>query len=244
MSEKKILIVDDSPEMRMLMERILMREGYSVIPASDGNQCLDALNNNPDIVLIFLDLMMPNFSGFEVLEKLIALRETRPELKVAVVSGLKDKGDILRSLKLKADDYILKPIDPQIVAAKARILLGDANAGNEFVWLEKHLPCELIENIIMLRFTLIHLSENRCVFESDVPFVTGLPFAFKCARLAELTQIEGLELRARVDACEPLSQTGGRHRIFCTFIGNPEATMQKIRLFTQKNARKSGGKSL
>ncbi len=244
MSEKKVLIVDDSPEMRLLMERILMREGHSVIPATDGNQCLDALNNHPDIALVFLDLMMPNFSGFEVLEQLIALRESRPELKVAVVSGLKDKGDILRSLKLKADDYILKPIDPQIVAAKARILLGDASPGNDFVWLEKHMTCELLENIVVLRFTLVHLSENNCIFESEVAFVPGLPFAFKCPKLAELAQAENLELRARVDACEPLSQTGGRHRIFCTFIGNPDSTMQKIRLFTQRNARKSIGKGL
>jgi DNA-binding response OmpR family regulator len=182
--------------------------------------------------------MMPNLDGFGVLEKINEIRVYRDALKVAVVSGLKDKGDIIKSLKLKADDYILKPIDPQIVAAKARVLLGETGAGNEFVWIEKHVVCELMENVVALRFTLTHLSENRIVVEADVPFVKEMSFTFRSDKLAELTQIANLELRARVDSCEPLSQGGTRHRSFCSFIGNPEESMRKIRLFTQKNARK------
>lgn len=238
MDERKILVVDDSADMRMLMERILTRDGFSVLTAESGTDALVLLESDNSINLIFLDLMMPNIDGFGVLEKLQTIRDARPPLKVAVVSGLKDKGDIIRSLKLKADDYILKPIDPKIVSAKARHLLGDATTDSEFVWLEKHMACDLLENVILLRFTLVHFSEHRCMFESSVPFALDTPFAFKCDKLTELAQLPTPELRARVDSCEAASPAAARFRVFATFIGNPETTMQKIRLFTQKNARR------
>ncbi len=235
---KKILVVDDSSDMRMLMERLLMREGYEVICAQDGLECLNVLSTDETIDLVFLDIKMPNLDGFGVLEKLNDIRASHPQLKVAIVSGLKDKADIIRGLKLKADDYILKPIDPQIVTAKTKVLLGEADHNNSFAWLEKHMGCELTECVAKVRFTLVNISENRFVIESSVEFIKDVSFAFHSEKLSEFLQVPDLELRARVDICEVLSPTAPRFRIFATFIGVPENIQQKLRSLTMKNVRR------
>ncbi|MBU2227131.1 MAG: response regulator, partial [Proteobacteria bacterium] len=72
--QQKILVIDDEQLMRDGCDRILSKNGLSVIPAENGEAGLAALDKTPDeIDLILLDLMMPGMSGFEVLEKIQAL---------------------------------------------------------------------------------------------------------------------------------------------------------------------------
>ena len=108
--QQKILVIDDEQLMRDGCDRILSKNGLSVIPAENGEAGLAALDKTPDeIDLILLDLMMPGMSGFEVLEKIQALDKN---LLVIVVTGYATVESAVEAMKKGAYDFIAKPFTP------------------------------------------------------------------------------------------------------------------------------------
>lgn len=110
MARKTIMVVDDEESLQELVKAILERDGYQVLVAPDGNECLRMLKSaKPDLIL--LDMMMPGMSGRETCEKIRANTKTK-NLKVIFLTVAKfsetGKG-ILK--KLNVLDYITKPFD-------------------------------------------------------------------------------------------------------------------------------------
>jgi serine phosphatase RsbU (regulator of sigma subunit) len=111
-----ILIVDDEPFNLDTLEQELDDLGYAAIPAANGQEALNVLASEaPDMVL--LDIMMPVMDGFEVLRRLKAEPEWR-NIPVVIVSALSDMDSVVRGIKLGADDYLPKPFDPVLLAAR------------------------------------------------------------------------------------------------------------------------------
>jgi DNA-binding response OmpR family regulator len=106
---KRILIVDDDPDLVALARRWLERDGYKVEHAATGPAAFEALAKEslPDIVL--LDVMLPKIDGFEILRSLRANERTRTLPVVMVTSFTRDK-DVARGRELGATDYIVKPV--------------------------------------------------------------------------------------------------------------------------------------
>jgi PAS domain S-box-containing protein len=105
----RILIVDDDPEARALLEALLYREGYKLAFAANGPEALAAVNEfGPDAII--LDVMMPGMDGFEVCRRLRA-DPIRGEVPVLFVTALDDRDSRLRGIESGADDFITKPID-------------------------------------------------------------------------------------------------------------------------------------
>ena len=113
---KKILIIEDDPDIRELLRYNLLREGFEVALANNGSDGLEmALNQGFD--LLVLDLMLPQLSGIEVCKK---LRET-PHTKHIPIIMLTAKGeetDIVYGLGVGADDYIVKPFGIKELVAR------------------------------------------------------------------------------------------------------------------------------
>lgn len=107
---KKILVIDDEPDIVFLIKLILEKEGYKVIEANSGKEGIEmAKKEKPDLIL--LDIMMPDMLGWEVSKKIKADEELRktPVAMLTVKSAAEDK---LRSLEeAGADWHIAKPID-------------------------------------------------------------------------------------------------------------------------------------
>jgi len=107
-SQKLIFIVDDDPFINMLVVKRFTNEGFRIEAFSYGEDCIDALNKNPD--LIILDYYFVNndhkvMNGMEVFDK---IKESKPETPVIMLSG-QDKGEIVLELARKGiDDYIIK----------------------------------------------------------------------------------------------------------------------------------------
>ena len=119
----KILVADDDLDLAELVAYALRGAGYAVVTAHDGKAALDTFRNeSPDLVV--LDVNMPHFSGFEVLEK---LRETSttPVMMLTVRSSEEDQ---VRGLDLGADDYLTKPFSPRTLLARVRALLRRGGA--------------------------------------------------------------------------------------------------------------------
>jgi len=109
---KKIVYIEDDPEMIDLVELILNRHGFSVKGAHGGRQGIDVVRQmNPDLVL--LDLMMPDLDGWDVYQQLKADDATKA-IPVIVITAKAQSIDKVLGLHIaKVDDYISKPFRPQ-----------------------------------------------------------------------------------------------------------------------------------
>lgn len=115
------LVVDDSPELRLLVSSLCRNLGLEVVAVRDGETALTVASQTPpDIVC--LDLMLPTLSGLEVCERLKALPETA-NVPVLVASARPYPQDRANAEMAGADAYVTKPIDPQIFSTHVRSLL-------------------------------------------------------------------------------------------------------------------------
>jgi len=112
----RILVVDDDPLSRRLLEKRLLQEGHDVLTAAGGTEGLTTLASTPcDIVL--LDILMPDLDGFEVLEQIKADVSLR-HIPVIMISGLEDLESVVRCIEMGAEDFLPKPFDPVILRAR------------------------------------------------------------------------------------------------------------------------------
>jgi two-component system alkaline phosphatase synthesis response regulator PhoP len=104
---KKILIVDDEPNIVMALEYTFKKNNYQVFIARDGQEALDILKTNyPDVII--LDIMMPMVDGYATLEQ-IKKEDNLKHTKVIFLSAKNKESDIEKGLSLGADAYMTKP---------------------------------------------------------------------------------------------------------------------------------------
>ena len=119
---KKILIVDDEPNIVMTLEYTFKKSNYEVFIARDGQEALDILKSNfPDVII--LDIMMPMVDGFATLEQ-IRKDENLTHTKVLFLSAKNKESDIEKGMALGADAYMTKPFSIKKVVEKVEDLLG------------------------------------------------------------------------------------------------------------------------
>lgn len=123
---KKIIVADDEELLRNLVCDYLTREGYQSIPAGDGEEALTLFNENPDTVLLILDIMMPNIDGWEVCRK---IRETS-SVPIIMLTARNQEFDELTGFDAGADDYVTKPCSPSVLMKRVAALLKRENAVN------------------------------------------------------------------------------------------------------------------
>jgi DNA-binding response OmpR family regulator len=120
---KKVLIVDDEPNIVTALEYLLTKNGYQVTVAPNGEEALAAVEQDrPDLVL--LDIMMPKLNGYEVCRR---IRE-RPEgaaIRIVVLSAKGREVDVSKGLALGADLYVTKPFSNTELVSKIGALLGE-----------------------------------------------------------------------------------------------------------------------
>lgn len=117
----QILVVDDENNIQELLKFSLIKEGYQVLLASDGQQALKhARTEKPD--LIILDIMLPEMDGYDVCRTLKANKETA-NIPVIMLSAKGDVLDKVVGLELGAEDYITKPFSPREVVARVKVHL-------------------------------------------------------------------------------------------------------------------------
>lgn len=114
-SATKILIIDDDPQMRRMLAKVLTRYGYGVSTAGDGREALDILDHKA-VDIILTDIFMPEKDGIEVVLK---VRHTKPAIPVVAMSGVRAlEADFLRYARmLGAVDILTKPFDPEMLVA-------------------------------------------------------------------------------------------------------------------------------
>jgi two-component system alkaline phosphatase synthesis response regulator PhoP len=124
--KNKILVIDDNSDHVDFIKLVLSKENYEILTASDGNEGIaKARESKPDIIL--LDIMMPGKNGFNTCKELKA-DDTLKKIPVLIMTAI---GDHLtdsdypmeKGLELESDEYITKPINPELLKSKVRELL-------------------------------------------------------------------------------------------------------------------------
>jgi len=117
-----VLVVDDSATMRDLISLNLELEGFEVVTAIDGQDCLDLVGRlQPDVVT--LDVVMPRLDGFETARRLKSDPATS-HLPVMFVTASAQAADLARGAEVGADAYLTKPFEPQLLVDTVRRLAG------------------------------------------------------------------------------------------------------------------------
>jgi two-component system, OmpR family, phosphate regulon response regulator PhoB len=120
-SGERILVVDDEPDIVALVAYHLAKAGYRVSTASGGGEALEvAARERP--ALVVLDLMLPDRSGFDVLEQL-RTQDATHDLAVLMLTARREEPDRIRGLSLGADDYLTKPFSPQELVLRVGAIL-------------------------------------------------------------------------------------------------------------------------
>ena len=116
---KTVLVVDDDPAQRRLVQAVLDREGYQVVHAESGGEAIDRLTKGGGADVVLLDLVMPTMSGMECLAEIRTAGVTTPVIVLTANGGIET---VVKAMQAGAQDFFVKPASPE------RILVGIRNA--------------------------------------------------------------------------------------------------------------------
>jgi two-component system alkaline phosphatase synthesis response regulator PhoP len=120
---KKVLIVDDEPNIVVSLEFLMKQKGYTVKAVDNGRDALDALGAfSPDLVL--LDVMMPLLSGYELAQK-VRENPAWSHVKIVMLSAKGRDVEVNKGMAMGADAYVTKPFSTRDLVAKVQELLGE-----------------------------------------------------------------------------------------------------------------------
>lgn len=115
----KVLVIDDDPAMTELIKLLLSPSPFVVLAANDGQEGIDlARTEQPDIIL--LDLMMPDFNGWQVCKRIRKFSQ----VPIIILSALDNPGLVANALDAGADDYLIKPVPNRVLTARIHKLVN------------------------------------------------------------------------------------------------------------------------
>jgi DNA-binding NtrC family response regulator len=165
-----ILVVDDDPVQRRLLEAAITRSGMTVVTAPGGQPALDLINGvrGEQITLMLLDLVMPDMGGLDVLAK---LRPSNPDLPVIVLTAKGGIDSAVEAMRAGANDFLVKPASPERIAVSIRNQLKIGTLSGEVKQLKKKQGNKLTFDDLVA-----HSPEMKQVFrlgtraaQSDIP---------------------------------------------------------------------------
>jgi len=119
-SDINILVVDDEESVVEVISLFLQQEGYQVDHAYDGEEALDKISKDTDVII--LDIMLPGLSGYEVCERVRSRAETET-IPIIFLSAKSEEEDQIKGLMMGGDVYLTKPVSSQIIQANVKAVL-------------------------------------------------------------------------------------------------------------------------
>ncbi|MBN1823808.1 MAG: response regulator [Endomicrobiales bacterium] len=123
MSRKRIMVVDNEDKICDIYKRVLVNEGYEVEACYDGDEAVQKVSEN-QYDLVITDIKMPKMSGFNVIKK---TKELSPDTDVIVISGYATIDAVVKTVRMGAQDYIIKPFEICDLVTKVKKCLEKEN---------------------------------------------------------------------------------------------------------------------
>ncbi|MBI3160649.1 MAG: response regulator transcription factor [Chloroflexi bacterium] len=165
LSNRRILVVDDEERMVRFIRLNLEHDGFEVVEAFSGQQAMDRLRETlPDLVL--LDVMLPDFDGFEALR---LIRENN-DVPVIMLTAKGEEDDRVHGLELGADDYVTKPFSPRELVSRVRAVLrrtdGARSASSGAIQVDERLKIDFDRREVWVEGKLVKLrpTEYRLLY--------------------------------------------------------------------------------
>lgn len=222
----KILIVDDSDSALKLISSVLTTKGHMVAQSYEPRDAIEKLKGE-FFDLLITDVMMPGgVSGLD-LTRTLRVDPSFTNLPIIVVTGRREKKDIEKGIESGADDYIVKPIDPEILISKVDSLLTKKPRTTE------HFTPGAVKSPASWETTteIVQITEVGLDVTSSLPVPVGYRIKLKSPFFAEL----GIEPPfLRVISCE-LRPSQNHYHITLHFVGLTEKEMTPIRLWIRSS---------
>lgn len=165
MAKPKILVVDDEARMRKIVKDFLVKEGYVVEEAGDGEEALQKFYGDEEIALVVLDVMMPKKDGWQVCRE---IRKESSTVPVIMLTARSDEEDELQGFEAGADEYISKPFSPKILVARIEAILRRSAGGVQEILSEEGIVIDKNAHTVTVNENLVDLSfkefELLCFF--------------------------------------------------------------------------------
>ena len=192
---KKILIVDDNPDVTKVLALQLKGTGFLIDEVQSGEAALEMVRDDSFIKICIVDVNMPKMNG---LQFIMQLRKIRKNVEVILISGIKDKKIIAKGLQIGAKNYLLKPIKKEdLIAAVWASLAKVPVEMNELIFINQ-IPLEI-------DFTLTKICENEIIFHSDVPFKVGGNIKIASPNIEKKYDVV-FNLNANITDCSPIGE--------------------------------------
>jgi DNA-binding NtrC family response regulator len=132
---KTVLVVDDDPTQRRLIQAVLERDGFSVAHAQSGDEAIQHLNSGAAVDVVLLDLVMPGISGQETLVEMRARAFNQPVIVLTATGGI---DTVVQAMQSGACDFFVKPASPERITVSIRNALSMGSLKSEVDRLKKH----------------------------------------------------------------------------------------------------------
>ncbi len=160
--KKRLLVVDDEPELRKLLKTYLSKEGYEVEAVEDGS-AMDQYLTSHDVDLVILDLMLPGEDGLSIGRRL----RHQKNLPIIILSARGEELDRIVGLEMGADDYLTKPFNPRELLARIRSVLRRCKEARQPLSTDESI------NLTFGPFSLDVQKHKLIRNHQDIPLTTG-----------------------------------------------------------------------
>jgi DNA-binding response OmpR family regulator len=200
-NRSRILVVDDDPDIRLLLLELLERAGYEVETAEDGRSALRSFYENPPS-LVILDVTMPEMDGYQTLERIRDLSDA-PVLMLTARSQELEK---VRGLSAGADDYVAKPFGRQELVARVQTLLRRTGGRSQVI--EAYAD----------GFVQIDYAQRRVIVDGNEVQLTPLEFKLLSAFVQNPDQVLGRKQLLELVWGDPYGVSGDQVKLYVGYL--------------------------
>ncbi len=223
---KKILIVDDLKSILMTLEAILQKEGYYVSACTNSIDALDRFSIE-HFDLMITDAIMPAGANGYTLISTIRNGTRNKDLPIIMLTGKREKADIERALSVGANDYIVKPIDPDILVSKVKSILAQSESKKT----------SFASAMVSAQATVSVKTEIATISEGEIKFVTN--YQLTPGQLYRFTSdfFQNFDIdtvNTRITECSKSETIVNSFNITAQFIGLTDHELSKIRMWVRK----------
>lgn len=223
---KKILIVDDLKSILITLEAILVKEGYYVAACTNSIDAIDRFSLE-HFDLMITDAIMPVGANGYTLISTIRNGTRNKELPIIMLTGKREKADIEKALSVGANDYIVKPIDPDILVTKVKSILQQTESK------QPGFAAAVVsaQATVAVKTEIVSISESEIKFVTNYQLTPGQLYRFSSDFFKNF-DIE--TVNTRITDCNKSESSVSTFNVSAQFIGLTDNELSKIRMWVRK----------